>query len=119
MLAHTPVERFLDAMAGNLDGPAAAGLDLKINLVFSDTGQSYVLWLENAVLHHRAAAADPTANATLELTKNLFLKMMVGSAGARDMLMGDELSVKGSRLDLVRFFGLIDKPDGVFAIVSK
>ncbi|MFA5941824.1 MAG: alkyl sulfatase dimerization domain-containing protein [Sinimarinibacterium sp.] len=119
VLAQTPVERFLDAMAGNLDGPAAADLNLKINLVFSDSGQSYVLWLENAVLHHRAAPPDSAANATLELTKNLFLKMMVGSAGAKDMLMGDELSVKGSRLDLVRFFSLIDKPDGRFAIVSR
>lgn len=119
VLAHTPVERFLDAMAGNLDGPAAVDLNLKINLVFGDSGQSYVLWLENAVLHHRTAPADPTANATLELTRNLFLKMMVGSAGAKDMLMGDELSVKGSRLDLVRFFSLIDKPDGRFAIVSR
>ncbi|MEQ1439756.1 alkyl sulfatase dimerization domain-containing protein [Fontimonas sp. SYSU GA230001] len=119
VLAHTPVERFLDAMAGNLDGPAAANLSLSINLVLKDTGQSYVLWLENGVLHHRAAARDPTANATLELTKNLFLKMMVGNAGVGDMLLGDELSVRGSRVDLVRFFSLFDKPDGRFAIVSK
>ena len=38
-------------------------------------------------------------------------------AGIRDTLLGDELTVDGSRLDLVRFFSLFDKPDGRFGIV--
>ena len=35
MLTQTPVERFLEAMAAGLDGPAAEGKDLKMNLVLS------------------------------------------------------------------------------------
>ena len=119
VLAHTPVERFLDAMAASLDGPAAEDVSLKINLVLSDTRQSYVLWIENAVLHHKAAAPAPDANATLTLTKHLFLKMIAGSAGVKDMLMSDELSVSGSRIDLARFFGLLQKPEANFAVVTK
>jgi alkyl sulfatase BDS1-like metallo-beta-lactamase superfamily hydrolase len=49
MLSQTPVERFLEAMAAGLDGPAAEGKALKVNLVFSDTKESFVLWIENAV----------------------------------------------------------------------
>lgn len=119
VLTHTPIERFLDAMAAGLDGPAADGVRLKINLVLSDTKQSYVLWTENAVLHHRAAAPAADADATLTLTKGMFLRMMTGDAGLRDMLMSDELDVSGSRLDLVRFFGLLKKPDATFAIVTR
>lgn len=118
MLLQTPMPRFLEAMAASLDGPAAEGKQLKINLVLSDTHESYVLWLENAVLHHRAAAPDKDANATLTLTKPIFIRMIVGTAGIKDTLLSDQLRVEGSRIDLVRFFSLLDKATGNFAIVT-
>jgi alkyl sulfatase BDS1-like metallo-beta-lactamase superfamily hydrolase len=118
MLRHTPVERFLEAMAAGLDGPAADGKSLKVNLVLTDLKESHVLWIENAVLHHRQAEPAADANATLRLTHELFVRMMAGTAGAKDMLMSDDLKIEGSRLDLVRFFGLIDKAPGTFAIVT-
>ena len=88
-------------------------------MVFTDTKESYVLWIENAVLHHKAAAPASDANATLSLTKDIFIKMMAGTAGVKDTLLSDNLKVTGSRIDLVRFFGLIDKATGTFAIVTK
>jgi len=119
MLYETPIERFLEAMAAGLDGPAAEGKDLKVNLVVTDTKESYVLWIENAVLHHTKAAPASDANATLTLTKPIFIKMMAGTAGVKDTLLSDDLKVDGSKIDLVRFFTLIDKAPGTFAIVTK
>lgn len=119
LLTHTPVERFLEAMAAGLDGKAAEGKDLKINLVLSDTNESFVLWIENAVLHHKKAAPATDANATLTLTKGIFIKMMAGTAGIKDTLLSDDLKTSGSKIDLVRFFSLIDKAPGNFAIVTK
>ena len=118
VLAQTPTERFLEAMAAGLDGPAAEGKDLKINLVLSDTGESFVLWIENAVLHFKKAAPASDANATLKLTKPIFIKMMAGTAGAKDTLLSDDLTVDGSKIDLVRFFTSIDKASGTFPIVT-
>jgi alkyl sulfatase BDS1-like metallo-beta-lactamase superfamily hydrolase len=118
VLAQTPIERFLEAMAASLDGPAAEGKDLKINLVLTDTKESFVLWLENAVLHFRSAPADGSANATLTLTKAIFVKMIAGTAGVKDTLLSDDLKVGGSTVDLVRFFSLIDKAAGTFPIVT-
>jgi alkyl sulfatase BDS1-like metallo-beta-lactamase superfamily hydrolase len=119
LLKQTPVERFLEAMAGGLDGPAAEGKDLKINLVLTDLKQSYVLWIENSVLHHRAGAPAADANATLSLTKDIFVKMIAGTAGIKDTLLSDDLKVDGSKIDLVRFFSLIEKSTGVFPIVTR
>ncbi len=119
MLTETPVERFLEAMAAGLDGPAAEGKDLKVNLVLSDKKESYVLWIENAVLHFKKAAPATDANATLTLTKPIFIKMMAGTAGVKDTLLSDDLKIDGSRIDLVRFFTLIDKAPGNFAIVTR
>ena len=119
LLKQTPVERFLEAMAGGLDGPAAEGKDLKINLVLTDLKQSYVLWIENSVLHFRAGDPAKDANATLTLTKDIFVKMIAGTAGIKDTLMSDDLKVGGSKIDLVRFFSLIEKAPGVFPIVTR
>ena len=118
VLSQTPVERFLEAMAASLDGAAAEDKNLKINLVLTDTKESYVLWIENAVLHHKKAAPASDANATLTLTKTIFVKMMAGTAGASDTLLSDDLKVTGSKVDLVRFFSLFDKAQGTFAIVT-
>ena len=118
-LMQTPIERFLEAMAAGLDGPAAEGKDLKVNLVLTDTQESYVLWIENSVLHFKRAPADASANATLTLTKPLFVKMIAGTAGIKDTLLSDDLKIGGSKMDLARFFGLIEKAPGTFAIVTK
>ncbi len=118
MLAQTPVERFLEAMAASLDGPAAEGKDFKINLAFSDLHESYVLWIENAVLHFKKAPAASDANATLTVTHDVFVKMIAGTAGVKDTLLGDDLKVDGSRVDLLRFFALLDKAPGTFPIVT-
>ena len=118
MLQQTPIERFLEAMAAGLDGPAADGKNLKVNLVLTDIKESYVLWIENAVLHFKKAAPATDANATLTLTKPIFIKMMAGTAGIKDTLLSDDLKIDGSEIDLVRFFALIDKAPGTFAIVT-
>jgi len=119
LLKETPIERFLEAMAAGLDGPAAEGKNLKINLVLSDLGASYVLWIENAVLHFRKAPPAADAHATLTLTQPIFIKMVAGTAGVKDTLLSDDLKVDGSSIDLVRFFSLIDKAPGTFAIVTR
>jgi alkyl sulfatase BDS1-like metallo-beta-lactamase superfamily hydrolase len=119
MLKHTPIERFLERMAASIDGNKAADAKLKINLVFSDLRESYVLQIENAVLHFRKAAPDKDANATLTLTKAFFLQMMAGQAGAKDLLLSDQTKIEGSKIDLGRFFSMIEKAPGTFPIVTR
>lgn len=44
--------------------------------------------------------------------------MITGTAGVKDTLMNSKLKIDGSRIDLVRFFALIDRATGTFAIVT-
>ena len=118
LLAHTPIERFLDRMAASIDGPQAEGLALTINLEFTDLGENHVIRLENSVMHHRRAARDPQANATLALTRPFFIRMMTGRAGGADLLLSDQTRIEGSRIDLARFFALVEKAPGNFPIVT-
>jgi alkyl sulfatase BDS1-like metallo-beta-lactamase superfamily hydrolase len=118
VITYAPIERFLDALAASLNGPKAEGAHYRINLVFSDTKESFVLWIENAVLHWRKAPPAAGATATLTITKGLFIKVMAGAAGVRETVLGNDLSVSGSKTDLIRFLLLIDKSPGTFAIVT-
>ena len=119
MLQRVPTERFLEAMAAGLKGEDAVGKDYKINLVLTDTQEQYVLWIENAVLHFKSGAPAADANATLALTRTILVKMIAGVAGVKDTIMSDDLKVTGSKIDLVRFFGLMDKAPANFPIVTR
>lgn len=118
LMQRTPTERFLEAMAASLNGPAADGKDYVINLKLTDLNESYVLWLENSVLHHRAASPDPKANATLNISKVLLVKLLAGAAGLDDIMTSEEFDLEGSTIDFVSFMRLIDKASASFAIVT-
>ncbi|MDP9712692.1 UNVERIFIED_ORG: alkyl sulfatase BDS1-like metallo-beta-lactamase superfamily hydrolase [Pseudomonas fluorescens] len=119
LMKQTPTERFLEAMAASLDGPAADGKNWTFNLVLTDTNESFVLWIENAVLHYRKGPTTENANATLTVTKDLFVQLLGGTAGLKETLTSDDLKVDGSKVDLVRFLGLLEKAPGNFAIVAR
>ena len=118
VLRQTPVRRFFDSMAVRLNGPDAEGVDLSVNFVFTDLGESYLLDIGNAVLHHRPSSPDTPADATLRLTHELFLSMLTGQAGLKALLLSDDIELEGSTLDLLKFFSLLDRPDGRFDIVT-
>jgi alkyl sulfatase BDS1-like metallo-beta-lactamase superfamily hydrolase len=114
----TPVENFFISMATRLVGPEAHDEDYKINITFTDLNETYFLWIENAVLHFKKQAPSEKADATLNVTHELFLNMAIGEAGIKDTLFSDNLKIEGSKLDLVNFFRLFDKPKGVFNIIE-
>jgi alkyl sulfatase BDS1-like metallo-beta-lactamase superfamily hydrolase len=119
LLARIPLELFFAAMATRVDGPKAAAQDpITLNFVFTDVGETYVLDLENGVLHHRRGEADPDAAATVNLTRDLFLRLGTGAVGLRELVFSDDLAVDGSRTALLSFFGVLDAPDPNFAIVT-
>ncbi|MBP6682753.1 MAG: MBL fold metallo-hydrolase, partial [Halioglobus sp.] len=121
VLALAPVGSCLEAWAAALDGPGAEGKNLKLNLELTDAAAaeaSYVLWIENAVLHYRRSPPAADANAGIALPKAGFLKVLVGNAGIGDLLGDSGITVTGSKLDLLSFFRLLEKPPAGFPIVT-
>lgn len=119
LLQLVPIERFIERSAASLDPAKAEGVNLKINLVFSDLGETYVLSVANSVLRYRKGAADKDANATLTLPKAVYLRLMSGQTTAREALTGGELQLGGNPLALSRFFGLFQAAPGNFPIVTR
>lgn len=118
LLRETPPKEFMQLLAVLLNGPKAEGETYVINFEFTDLGESHTLELENAVLYHRSGTISPEANATVRISHPLFVKMITGNAGIKEVLFSDDVSVEGSTLDLLGFFSLLDLPDDVFNIVT-
>lgn len=129
ILFETPIERFFDTLSVRLNGPKAEGENYAIKINFPDKALSYVLHLENSVLYHQTAetwdkkvanndVGEREINATLNVKHGLFIDMLIGRAGLKKTLFSDDLSIDGSKLDLLSFLSLFDRPMGDFNIVT-
>lgn len=117
LIRATPVDQFFELMAVMINGPKADGREYTLNIEFTDLKESYVLELENSVLHHRAGIAVDQADASIRITHALLVKMLTGGAGISEVLFSDEVSFDGGKVGLLRFFALLDSPDETFEIV--
>lgn len=117
-LREVPVAEFIKALTVQLDAEKAEGQQLTVNLVFTDIEESFVLNVSNSVLHYQQAEPVESADATLRLSHDLFIDMLVGDAGVKEMLTSDQLSVEGSTLKLLKFFSMLGKAPGDFNIVE-
>jgi len=119
LLADLPVDRFLDTLAVRLNGEEADGKRYTFNFVFTDVGETHSVEIENAVLHHqRLEEPMPGTDGTVRLTRDLLIRLGSGQAGLKDLVMSDDLLVDGSRLKLLGFLSLFDRPDPAFPIVT-
>ncbi len=118
IMKYAPPEKFFQSMAVRLNGPKAEGKTMAFNITFSDLGENYVLKLDNSVLRNYKTGNAAGANASLTMPYSLFVKMLLGKAEIKDVLFSGKVKVTGSRTDLIRFLMLMDKPKGIFNIVT-
>ena len=105
-------------MSVRLNSDKAEGQHTNIALVFTDINEQYILKLSNSVLHHYVYDGNTDVDATLTLTHELFVQILIGKASIKNTLFSDDLKVDGSIIDLISFFMLFDKPSGQFNIVT-
>ncbi|NCF17584.1 MAG: MBL fold metallo-hydrolase [Haliea sp.] len=118
VLKRTPMDKFFQSMSVRLDAEKAKGVEMAVAINLIDLDQTYLLSVKNSVMRHRQAQQPVESNASLQLTRDLFVRMLTGDVDLRETLTSDDLEVDGSVLDLVRFFGLFESPDGLFNIVT-
>jgi alkyl sulfatase BDS1-like metallo-beta-lactamase superfamily hydrolase len=113
-----PTDLFFDALAVRLNGPEAADSDVVLNFVFTDIGETHVVEIENAVLHHWQRPARDDADATLKLTRAAWNQIVTGATTLPAQLLAGEVDIDGSRLALLGFFSLLDDFEPGFEIVA-
>ena len=118
LLAATPIERFLELIAATIDGPAASGKDLVVNIQLTDTDRHFVVVVHNGVMRHRESPPRETANATLRVTRSLLIGILTKQVSFRELLTTEALEFEGSLIDMLALLALLDPPDTTFPIVT-
>lgn len=118
LLSAAPLAEFMQLIGTFVDAESADGEQYVFNFVFKDVDEHYVLTLQNAVLRSERKPPVTSANATVSLTKALFLQIMTRQTNVRALLTDDDLTIEGSRLDLLNFLSMLQPPAPAFNIVT-
>jgi alkyl sulfatase BDS1-like metallo-beta-lactamase superfamily hydrolase len=118
IIGSVPMDLFFDALAVRLNGPEADGEQAVLEFVFTDTGETHVLVLENAVLHHyRGEARGEEVDTTVKMTRDLWNEVVAKQTTFQAEILAGNIDVDGSRLKLLSFFSLLDDFSPGFEIV--
>ena len=117
VIAAMPTHMFFDALAVRLIPEEAEDDDTVLNFVFTDIDETHVVTIENAVLHHRQGEVDPEASATIRLSRAAWNEIVAQTATLQSKVLAGEISVEGSPLALVGFFGMLSEEVPAFEIV--
>ncbi len=112
------VEMFLQYLAVRLNGPKAADRAYAFDLRLTDTGERYLLEVENGVLNFTKGAVAELPTAALTLDRAAIDALALGQATFADLVAGGSIVVEGDTAALVDFFGLLDTFEFWFDIVT-
>ena len=117
MVAQLSPDMLFDAMAVQVNGPAAWEEKLSIDVVLTDAGQRYRLRLANGVLTYSSAAQPGDADATLTTTRRSLPALALGTPSP-ERLAEAGIDVSGDGSVLARLTAVLDPGDPDFAIVT-
>jgi len=102
-----PSDRLLSLMRYKLVPEDAADKELKIGFAFLDRDETFTLELRNQVLIVRQGLSEGL-NAMLTLDRTTYDRMIRGEVGFAGALMDGAITLDGSKLDVLSFFGSFD-----------
>ena len=112
------MEELLDALAIQINGPRAWGKRMVVNWSITDSGEQYVTTLENGVLTYVAGKQAAGADATVTLRGPAIDAVLLGQAKLQDQVKSGKITIGGDGAKLGELFGLLDKPNPTFNIVT-
>ncbi|MFO7682612.1 MAG: alkyl sulfatase dimerization domain-containing protein, partial [Chloroflexota bacterium] len=112
------LEMFFDLLAVRLIGPNAAGKKFVFNANFTDTGEQYLLVVENCVLNYANGKQSTQADATLTMTRAALNEIVLGEATLAEKTAVGEARIAGDPAKLVEFLSLLDTFEFWFNIVT-
>jgi alkyl sulfatase BDS1-like metallo-beta-lactamase superfamily hydrolase len=118
LVAALTVEQAFDAIAIRLKAEAVGRLTLAINFTFTDIDERWVLALSNRTLHSTRGRHEPSAAATVTLTRSAFLAVLGGQSTLQDAIARGDFRIDGDGSALLGIFGNLDNFMSGFGIVE-
>jgi alkyl sulfatase BDS1-like metallo-beta-lactamase superfamily hydrolase len=110
--------QLLDYLGVRLNGPAAEDTQLILNCQFTDTGERFVLNLENAALTYVSGRLAENADATLSFDREIFERLVLQVTTIREELAAGRAQALGNVSAFQHLMDLMDRYERVFEIIE-
>jgi len=117
-LAALRTEQLWDVLGIRLNGPKAEGKRIVLNWSFSDTGESFVLNLENSALTYTEGVQADNAGASFTLARSTLDEVIAKQTGFREAIDAEKVKVSGDPAKLTELMSLMDEFPRMFEIVE-
>lgn len=117
-LAALRTEQLWDVLGIRLNGPKAEGKRIVLNWSFTDTGESFVLNLENSALTYVKDAQAPDAQASFTLARGVLDEVIAKLTTFPEAVAAGKIKVTGDPMRLAELMALMDEFPRMFEIVE-
>ena len=117
-LAALRTEQLWDVLGVRLNGPKAEGKHIVLNWTFTDTGERFVLTLQNCALTYAVGVQASTADAGFTLARSTFYDIIAKAVTFPDAVAAGKISFAGNPMRLAELMSLMDEFPRMFEIVA-
>src|SRR4051794_19234777 len=117
-LAALRTEQLWDVLGVRLNGPKAEGKRIVLNWSFTDTGENFILNLENSALTYAAGALAADADAGFTLARDVLDEVIAKLTTSQDAVGSGKIECTGNPLRLGELMMLMDEFPRMFEIVE-
>jgi alkyl sulfatase BDS1-like metallo-beta-lactamase superfamily hydrolase len=117
-LAALRTSQLWDVLGVRLNGPKAEGKHIVLNWAFTDTGETFVLTLENCALTYREGAQTEEADASFALARATLDEVIAKQTSFPDAIAAGKVEVRGNGMRLAELMALMDEFPRMFEIVE-
>jgi alkyl sulfatase BDS1-like metallo-beta-lactamase superfamily hydrolase len=117
-LAALRTEQLWDVLGVRLNGPKAEGKHIVLNWSFSDTGETFVLNLENSALTYTEGVQSEKAAASFALARSTLDEVIAKQTSFPEAVGAGKIKVSGNPMRLAELMGLMDEFPRMFEIVE-
>ena len=117
-LAALRTEQLWDVLGVRLNGPKAEGKHIVLNWSFTDSGETFVLNLENSALTYTEGVQADSADASFTLARSTLDEVIAKQTSFPEAVAAGKIKVAGNPLRLAELMGLMDEFPRMFEIVE-
>jgi alkyl sulfatase BDS1-like metallo-beta-lactamase superfamily hydrolase len=107
-----------DVLGVRLNGPKAEGKHIVLNWSFTDTGETFVLTLENCALTYIAGAQAAAADASFTLARSTLDDLIAKQTSFPEAVASGKIKFTGNAMRLAELMALMDEFPRMFEIVE-
>ena len=117
-LAALRTAQLWDVLGVRLNGPKAEGKHVALNWSFTDTGERFVLNLENCALTYTEGLLSTDADASFTLARGTLDEVIAKQTNFPDAVAAGRIEVSGNPMRLAELMALMDEFPRMFEIVE-